>query len=149
MEIDLRSATSLDLDLLADLVSEYYALDALNYQGHAVRRALLELINEKDYGHIWLLEKEKQPIGYVVLTFGFIVEFHGKSAIIDEIYLRPQYRGQGYFRAALAFIESFCKKEHVRCLRLEVENKNERSREIYRKAGFHVHDRVLMTKPLD
>jgi ribosomal protein S18 acetylase RimI-like enzyme len=149
MEIDLRTVTPSDLDVLANLVSEYYAFDGLNYDDRLARRALLELINEQGSGRIWLLELEQQPIGYLVLTFGFIVEFHGKHAVIDEVYLRPNYRGRGYFRMALAFVEAFCRELNVRCLRLEVEKTNEKAQEAYRKAGFRQHERLLMTKTLE
>src|ERR1700693_942989 len=120
MQIDLRSATPSDLDVLATLVSEYYAFDGLRYDDRLTRRALLELINEERFGRIWLLELEQLPIGYLILTFGFIVEFHGKHAVIDEVYLRRPYRGRGYFQTALVFVEAFCRQLEIRCLRLEV-----------------------------
>jgi ribosomal protein S18 acetylase RimI-like enzyme len=148
MEIDLRAVTASDLDVLANLVSEYYAFDDLVYDDQLARRALCELINEKEYGRIWLLELEQRPIGYLLLTFGFIVEFHGKHAVIDEVYLRPGYRSRGYFRMALAFVEAFCRESNIRCLRLEVEMKNQRAQEAYHKAGFHRHERIVMTKVL-
>lgn len=148
MDIDLRPVTSSDMDVLATLVSEYYAFDGLNYDDRLARRALLELIDEERSGRIWLLELEQRPIGYLVLTFGFIVEFHGKHTVIDEVYLRPNYRGHGYFQMALPFVESFCRDLDVRCLRLEVENRNKKAQDAYRKAGFLQHERLLMTKTL-
>ena len=92
---------------------------------------------------------EQHSIGYLVLTFGFIVEFHGKHAVIDEVYLRPNYRGHGYFRQALTFVETFCRESGISCLRLEVEKKNDRAQEAYQKAGVRRHDRLLMTKLLE
>ncbi len=148
MEIELRLVTSSDLDVLANLVSEYYAFDGLIYNDRLARRALLELIGDERFGRIWLFELEQHPIGYLVLTFGFIVEFHGKHAVIDEVYLRPNYRGHGYFRQALTFVETFCRESGISCLRLEVEKKKNKAQETYRKAGFRRHDRLLMTKLL-
>jgi GNAT superfamily N-acetyltransferase len=149
VEIALRAVTASDLDVLANLVSEYYAFDCLNYDDRIARRALLELINEERSGRIWLLELEQHPIGYLVLTFGFILEFHGKHAVIDEVYLQPNYRGHGYFQMALGFVEEFCRKLEIRCLRLEVETRNEKAQETYRRAGFRQHERLLMTKTLE
>jgi diamine N-acetyltransferase len=149
MEVDLRAVTLSDLDVLADLISEYYAFDGLEYDDLLSRQAVLELISDDRFGRIWLLEMEKLPIGYLVLTFGFIVEFHGKHAVIDEVYLRPEYRGRGYFRQVLNVVEALCRQLKIGCLRLEVEKKNEKAQESYRKAGFHHHDRLLMTKILE
>jgi diamine N-acetyltransferase len=106
-------------------------------------------MNDEVYGRIWLLELEQCPVGYLVLTFGFILEFHGKHAVIDEIYLRPNYRGHGYFKMALRFVESFCQQSKIRCLRLEVEKRNEKAQESYLRAGFRQHERLLMTKLLE
>lgn len=149
MEIDLRAVTSFDLDVLSSLVSEYYAFDGLNFDDRLARRAILELINDERFGRIWLIELEQHPIGYLVLTFGFIVEFHGKHAVLDEVYLRPNYRGLGYFQIALAFVEAFCRELNIKCLRLEVEKGNEKAQQAYRKAGFCPHERLLMTKTLE
>ena len=109
----------------------------------------MALIKDQRFGRIWFIELEQQAIGYLVLTFGFIVEFHGKHAVIDEVYLRPNYRGHGYFQMALAFVETFCREMNVCCLRLEVGKRNETAQEAYRKAGFRPHDRILMTKSLE
>jgi diamine N-acetyltransferase len=148
MEIDLRAAMLTDVDILCDLVSEYYASDGLVYDDELTRRALVELINHQGFGRIWVLELSQQPIGYLLLTFGFILEFHGRHAVIDEVYLRPNYRRRGYFQNALSFVEAFCRQMNLRCLRLEVENKNELARKSYEKAGFQKHDRLLMTRIL-
>jgi diamine N-acetyltransferase len=148
MEIGLRTATVADLNVLAELVSEYYVYDGISYDNSLIRRALLELINDERYGRVWLLELEHQSIGYLVLTYGFVVEFHGRIAVLDEVYIRPNFRAKGYFSAALNFVEAFCRSLKVRCLRLEVERRNGRAQESYRKAGFFEHDRLLMTKLL-
>lgn len=110
MKFALRAVTPSDLNALATFVSEYYTLDGLFYNDRLARQALLELMAENQLGQIWFLELAEQPIGYLILTFGFTVEFHGKHAVIGEVYLRPGYRGRGYFRKALTFVESHCRR---------------------------------------
>jgi GNAT superfamily N-acetyltransferase len=137
-----------DLDVLANFVSEYYAFDRLTFDERLARQAMVDLISDARLGRIWLLELEQEPIGYLVLTFGFLLEFHGRHAVIDEVYLRANFRNRGYFRIALSFVEATCRELGVRFLRLEVESKNIAAQEKYRKAGFRQHDRLLMTKRL-
>ena len=148
MGIDFRSCAVSDVNFLNDFVCEYYAFDGLLYDAELVREALSELICEERLGRVWLVELNQLPIGYIVLTFGFILEFHGKHAVIDEVYLRSDYRGRGYFQMALGFVETFCRDSNIRCLRLEVETRNAFAQRAYRKAGFHQHERLLMTKLL-
>lgn len=153
MELELRllkpTAPPSDLDIVANFVSEYYAFDDLAYDDRPARRALAELINKEYLGRIWLLQLEQQPIGYLILTFGFLLEFHGRHAVIDEVYIRPSFRGHGYFRTALSFVEARCREWGVRCLRLEVQSGNVKAQKIYKEAGFQQHERFLMTKVLD
>ena len=93
-----------------------------------------------------MIEADGGPVGYVVLTLGFSLEFHGRDAFVDEIYIRAQYRGRGIGGKALAFAEGACRSLGVRALHLEVERKNTAAQAVYRKVGFKDHDRYLMTK---
>ena len=99
-------------------------------------------------GQLWWVDWQGAPIGYVVLTFSFSVEFHGPLAVLDEVYLLPEHQGKGHFKHLLALAEAHCWRWGIRTLRLEVETDNARAQRAYQKAGFVAHDRVLMTKRL-
>jgi GNAT superfamily N-acetyltransferase len=40
-------------------------------------------------------------VGYIVLTFGYSLEYLGRDAFIDEFYLRESYRGRRWGRRTL------------------------------------------------
>jgi GNAT superfamily N-acetyltransferase len=82
----------------------------------------------------------------MVLTFGFSLEFHGRNALLDELYLREEFRGRGLGRASLVRAEEICRREGIRAVHLEVDRVNVRAQEVYRKAGYKDHDRYLLTK---
>lgn len=84
--------------------------------------------------------------GYIVLTLGFSLEYHGRDALIDEIYVREDYRGRGIGTRGLEFIEGICRELEVKALHLAVERANRNAQAVYRRAGFVEHDRYLMTK---
>ena len=42
-------------------------------------------------------------VGYLVLTLGYSLEYGGRDAFIDEVYIRSSYRGRGIGTAALTF----------------------------------------------
>jgi GNAT superfamily N-acetyltransferase len=47
----------------------------------------------------WL--KRKVIAGYLVITWGWGIESGGREALIDEIYVTPEYRGQGLASALI------------------------------------------------
>jgi GNAT superfamily N-acetyltransferase len=148
MGIELRPATEGDLDMLAGMVRDYYEHDGLVYDDTPPRQALRELLLTERFGRAWWIDLDKKTIGYAVLTFGFSVEFHGRDAVLDEMYLLPDHQGKGHFTEVLALIEACCRELGVRALCLVVETKNTRAQRAYQKAGFKPHDRTLMTKRL-
>ncbi|MDQ3755908.1 MAG: GNAT family N-acetyltransferase, partial [Acidobacteriota bacterium] len=90
-----------------------------------------------------------ETAGYLVLTLGFSLEFKGRDALIDELYLRESFRDQGFGQQAIAFAIKWCQARNIRALHLEVERANARAQAAYRKAGFKDHDRYLLTKWLN
>lgn len=148
MGIELRPVIEGDLDMLAGMVRAYYEHDGSVYDDMPARQALRELILTERFGRAWWIDLDKKTIGYAVLTFGFSVEFHGRDAVLDEMYLLPDHQGKGHFTEVLALIEDCCRQLGVRALCLVVETKNTRAQRAYQKTGFKPHDRTLMTKRL-
>ncbi|WP_339380679.1 MULTISPECIES: GNAT family N-acetyltransferase [Cyanophyceae] len=85
-------------------------------------------------------------MGYIVLTFGYSLEFRGRDAFIDELYIRESYRGQGVGMSVIQFIESVCPSPEIQALYLEVERKKTAAQNLYQKVGSKDRDRYLMTK---
>ncbi|MBV9578239.1 MAG: GNAT family N-acetyltransferase [Chloroflexi bacterium] len=148
MGITLRAATLDDLSLLALLVQAHYESAGFSYEEGPAREALQQLVTTARLGRVWWVDSEGAPIGYVVLTFSFSVEFHGQYAVLDEVYLVPGHQGKGHFKHLLALVEAHCWRWGIRTLRLEVETNNARAQRAYQKAGFAAHGRALMTKRL-
>jgi diamine N-acetyltransferase len=146
MDVAFKLADVLDVDLLIEFVREFYELDHLVLDEKAVRSALKQILNDDSLGKVWLIHVDGEPVGYVVLTLGFSLEFHGRDAFIDEIYIRAQHQRRGIGRRAIEFVEGACRSLGVRALHLEVERENTRARDMYRKVGFEDQDSYLMTK---
>jgi ribosomal protein S18 acetylase RimI-like enzyme len=143
-----RTATREQVDLLEVFVEEFYREERIPFEARTTREALATLIGKPELGSVWLIEIGPAPAGYFVLTLGFILEFGGAHAVLDELYLRPAFRGQGHGRAALKKVEEICRALPVVALRLEVEHANQRAEALYRAMGFTAHERRTMTKRL-
>jgi len=125
---------------------EYYAFDGHGFDEQKARAALTRLLNEAKLGRVWLIRDGETPVGYVVLCFGYSLEWLGRDAFIDELYLLEQYRGRGWGRKTMGFVEQVARAEGVRTLHLEVVRKNARALEVYRKMGFQEHESTFLSK---
>lgn len=123
----------------------FYAEEGLAYEAGRAEQALGLLLADPTLGRAWLVEG---GVGYVVVTAGFSLEFAGRFALLDEIYLVPEARGRGLGGRMLAFVAEACRAKGFQALRLEVERHNAHARGLYSRSGFVAHDRDLMTRML-
>ena len=147
--MSLRPATEADLGLLLGFMRALYDEDGSTpLRADAAEAALRRLLAEPRHGLVQVIEQGGEPAGYIVLTWGFSLEFHGRDAFIDELYIAPQHRGAGLGRDAVAWAELACREHDARAVHLEVEMDNEVAHALYRGRGFAERGLRLMTKRL-
>jgi len=151
MDPTFRTATEADADLLLPLMREYYAYDGHAYDEPRARVALLTFLRESAFGQAWLIfdgamADGAPPVGYIVLTFGYSLEYLGRDAFIDEFYLHESHRGRGWGRKTLDFVEEAARAAGVRAIHFEVIRTNTTAKEVYRHSGYRDHDHYLMSK---
>jgi diamine N-acetyltransferase len=140
-------ATPADLGRLLELMQEYYAHDGLAFDAEPAEAAMLELLSSDRHGRAWMVMAENQLLaGYIVLTFGYSLEFHGRDAFVDEFYLRPQFRRRGLGSRALAVVADYCERHGIRSLHLAVERDNQGARAFYPTQGFVSRGQALFTR---
>jgi diamine N-acetyltransferase len=146
MQPTFKLAEPLDTEILVQFVREFYEVDRHHFDEQVVRKGLSLILNNVSLGRLWLICIDGEAIGYVLLGFSFSLEFRGRDAFVDELYLREAYRGQGIGTRALQFVEEACLSLGIECLHLEVERFNTKAQSVYRKLNYRDHDRYLMTK---
>lgn len=146
MDPTFRLATEADADVLLGMMREYYAYDGHAYDEARARIALLDFLREPTFGRTWLICDPDTPVGYMVLTFGYSLEYLGRDAFIDEFFLLPTHRGRGWGRAALNFVEDAARAVGVRAIHLEVVRANTTAKEVYLRSGYIDHEHSLMSK---
>jgi len=139
-------AADSDADVLLELMRAYYDFDGHAFDRAKARAALIALLRDGNLGRAWLILDDAKPVGYVVLCFGYSLEWLGRDAFIDEFYLREEYRGRGWGRKTMGFVEDAARKAGIRTLHLEVVRQNATALEVYRKFGFREHDSRFLSK---
>jgi ribosomal protein S18 acetylase RimI-like enzyme len=110
--------------------------------------AFSELLADQELGQVWLILAEAGPVGYVVLTLGYSMEYGGRDAFVDDLFIQRPFRGRGFGKLALAEVRASCEERGVRALHLEVGRDNAAAHSLYRRAGFVDTDRQLLTLKL-
>lgn len=142
-------ATRRDISRLLEWIEQLYAQDHVQFDARKVRAAIRELLENPAFGRIWILRHAGQPAGYLVVTFGYSIEFGGRDGFIDELFVAEPHRGSGVGTHALKFAAEACRELGIRALHLEVDRSNTGAQRLYRAEKFVDHDRYLMTRRLD
>jgi len=135
-----------EIPTLLVMLREFYSQQEMRFDEPAASRAVTSALNDPSLAQIYLIFRGTELAGYFALTFCFSLEFHGRFALFDEIYLREPYRRQKLGKAVVAFAEELCKKAGIKAVRLEVGRENLSAQSLYNVAGFKQDERNLMTK---
>lgn len=145
MAVSFRFGEASDVNGLLPLMKDFYAFGRLPYDAVRQRSLLLQLIADRNLGRLLLFEDSARLVGYMVLGFGFSLEFHGCDCFIDEFYVSPEYRSRGIGRAAVEFALGVCRESGIKAVHLEADHVNLRGHDYYKRLGFRDHERHLMT----
>ena len=151
VEAEFRPAVETDFDAILSFMRLYYAQDRVPYDAAVARRALARIVRDRSLGRVWVIEgksaeRTTEAIGYMVLTLGYSLEYGGRDAFLDELFVREDRRRRGIGVRALEVFAAACRDLDVKAIHLEVDEANAPARALYRKFGFIDHDRILMTR---
>ncbi|HEX5433499.1 MAG TPA: GNAT family N-acetyltransferase [Candidatus Angelobacter sp.] len=135
-----------ELEILLQLMREFYAQQEMTFQKEVATEAVRRAIGNPALGQIYLIFRGQELAGYFALTFCFSLEFHGRFGMLDELYIREAYRRQKFGRSAVDFAQKICREANIKALRLEVWTGNSAAQSLYLAEGFKAEDRRLMTK---
>jgi len=147
MNVRFRLARLVDLNVLVAMMAEYQQDDpwSVSFEQNCARNAARGLIANPALGCIWLICDAENPIGYIVMTFDYSLEYAGKCAWVDEFFVSKAHRGRGIGSQALEFFAAEAKNLGARTIHLGVNDGNP-AIELYRRAGFEDRDAHVMTK---
>jgi GNAT superfamily N-acetyltransferase len=145
-EPQFRLAGESDAGTLLRFMREYYAFDGHGFEEPKAHVALMALLRDPSLGRAWLILDGGGPVGYIVLCFGYSLEWLGRDAFVDEFYLLEEYRRRGWGRITMEFVEEQARAAGIHTLHLEVVRPNTAALQIYRRLGFSEHRSTFLSK---
>jgi diamine N-acetyltransferase len=73
MKVTYAVATITKLDILVELLQEFYQLEQISFDESIHRKALRGLIENQSLGRVWLIYFEAIAIGYVAIVFDYSI----------------------------------------------------------------------------
>jgi diamine N-acetyltransferase len=136
-----------DLPILLSLMRAMQEDDPWSapFEDDRVREAVRNLLANPGFGQAWLVHDGGRIVGYAVMAFDHSLEYGGRNAWVDEIFIDTDSRGKGLGAQVLDFVEKAALEAGVTAIHLEV-NEGNQAIDLYRRRGFQDHHRYLMTK---
>ena len=139
-------ATMADEPVLAELMREFYAHEGLAFDEARTLGAFRTLASDPNLGRLWIFRVDGEAVGYLAVTVCYSLEFAGRYALVDELYVREAHRGRGIATRAVELAAEACREMDLSALRLEVDVGNTRAMALYRRLGFVLQERYMMSR---
>lgn len=145
-DISLETAGPSQLGNLLPLVAAYHFFEEISLPADVREKSVKRLLNDETLGKVWLIQKSGHLIGYIVICFGYSIEFGGRGVVIDEFYIEASERDMGVGAEVLERLKELMRTHDVVAIQLEVGQQNDRAKSLYVNSGFSYRDKYqLMT----
>jgi GNAT superfamily N-acetyltransferase len=143
--VELEVAGAAQLSTLLPLVRGYHEFERFTMSDAEREAALAPLLQPgSSLGRVWLVRQGGEVLGYAALTFGYSIEFRGRDAFVDELFLVAAARGRGIGSAVLGRVKAQAAALGLVALHLEVARDNRQARRLYERWGFAAREQFHM-----
>lgn len=134
-QITIREVNSNDYKSLVQLFSEFATFEKTpNKMANSVNRMLAE---EEHINGFVALNLNGEIIGYVTYFYAYFT-WIGKSLYMDDLYVKPDYRGQGVGSKLIKKVIQFAKSNGCHKIRWQVSEWNKPAIEFYQSIGASI-----------
>lgn len=137
MKIRIRNAEVADYEIIIELFREFSVYQKLPER---MSNTLEKMLEEKEYFHCFVAEtEEKEIIGYASWFFTYYT-WSGKGIYLDDLYVKPGFRGQGVGTFLMDKVISFARESKCHKVRWQVSHWNAPAIAFYEKLGAEIDD---------
>lgn len=135
MLITVRNAKETDYSQIVSLFQDFAAFEKVPEK---MINSVDRMIHEKDFFNCFVAETaDSKIIGYVTYFFCYYT-WIGKSLYMDDLYVAPEYRGNGVGTRLINKVIEFAKNSQCHKLRWQVSSWNKPAIEFYKNIGARI-----------
>ena len=149
LKINIKNIQNKDAECVFNMMRDFYDSPAVLYKASdTVLRADIEAcISKNPFIEGFVFETEGQIAGYGMIAKSFSTEAGGICIWIEDVYIKPEFRGTGIGKEFFKFIEERYKNSAAR-IRLDVEAENEGAIHMYKRCRYKELPYLQMVKTL-
>ena len=131
----LRETSENDLSLILGFIKEIAEYEKLSHAVDVTEESLKKYVFEKRRAEVLIVEKDENPIGYVVYFYNFST-FTGTSGLyLEDVFIRSEYRGMGLGKEIFKILGKLAREEGCKRMEWVCLNWNEPSKKFYKELG--------------
>jgi GNAT superfamily N-acetyltransferase len=135
-EIGIRPATEEDVPLILSFVRELAGYERLSHEVSATEDLLrFHLFGEWREAEVVIGQYADEPARFALFFHNFSTFLGRPGMYLEDLYVKPEFRGKGIGRAVLAYVAGLAKERDCGRLEWSVLDWNEPAIELYRSIG--------------
>jgi GNAT superfamily N-acetyltransferase len=141
----IREIRQEDKAALLCMAKEFYDTKAVLHKipEEYIHNTINEALSSSPYVAAYVIEEKESHAGYGLISLTYSGEVGGMAVLIEELYIRNEYRGMGLGSKFLDFIHQKYSKR-VKRFRLELTKSNISAERLYRRKGYKSIDYLQM-----
>ncbi len=147
--ITIKKMKERDTQDVLEMMRDFYDSPAILHEvsDDVLKRNIEACVGDNPYLEGLVFRAHGGIAGYAMLAKSFSTEFGGECIWIEDLYMKPEYRGGGIGTQFFQYLETTYREKAV-LLKLEVEPGNTWAIEVYRKCGYRELPYMEMIKEL-
>jgi len=133
-DLEIRSARVADVPIILELIRDLATYERAPNEVTATEEQLVDvLFGEKPAAEVLLAFERDAPVGFAVFFHNFSTWLGRPGLYLEDLFVRPEKRGNGYGRALLVHLAKIARDRGCGRMEWAVLNWNEPAIKFYRK----------------
>lgn len=118
------------------LMARYHAERGFDYDDLHRATVAAPLLDSSPLGAIWLIGPARAPLGYVLVTFGWSIQYGGMTGTVEEVFIRSSVRKRGIGTEVLHAIAVSLGNAGINALHVKLEGEDTDIERFCTRVGF-------------
>lgn len=133
--VKFKTTTEKDIPVILDFIKQIAIYENMLDKVVATEESLKESIFDKNRAEALLIELDNKAIGYIVYFFNYSTFVGREGLYIEDLYIKPEYRGQGIGKKSFELLVHIAKENKCERLEWTCLDWNEPSLKFYKSIG--------------